>query len=401
VSAASEGPVSAFEAAALFADLSKTRVLILGVSGGPDSTALLWLAARWRARRKHGPTLIAVTVDHGLRPESAREARVVKRLAHELDVTHRTVRWSGKKPASGIQQAARDARYRLLADAARKAGARHVLTAHTLDDQAETVLFRLARGSGIAGLKGMLREGPLPVLGGTPSPLVGEGWGGGVSASAKLGNKSPSGLASLGHLPHKGGGGTESAASSDPLLVRPLLSIPKSRLLATLTAAKIPFADDPSNRDPRFTRPRLRELMPGLAAEGLDARRLSGFARRMARADQAIERAVDEAQVRLWVSAAGSVVFGRGFAELPPEISLRLLGRAVARLGNEGPVELGKLEALHAALASAMAQKGRSARFRRTLAGALVTLAGEITVERAPARRSGAKSRKGAFTKPC
>ncbi len=128
------------------------------MSGGPDSTALLWLAARWRARRKHGPTLIAVTVDHGLRPESAREARAVKRLAAKLDVAHRTVRWSGKKPETGIQQAAREARYRLLADAARKAGARHILTAHTLDDQAETVLFRLARGSGIAGLRGMARR---------------------------------------------------------------------------------------------------------------------------------------------------------------------------------------------------------------------------------------------------
>ncbi len=183
---------------------------------------------------------------------------------------------------------------------------------------------------------------------------------------------------------------------------RPSLSRhPKSRLLATLAAAKIPFADDPSNRDPRFTRPRLRELMPGLAAEGLDARRLSSFARRMARADQAIERAVDEAQVRLSrAPAGGSIVFGPGFTELPPEISLRLLGRAVAQVGNEGPVELGKLEALHAALAAARAQEGRSARFRRTLAGALVTLAGEITVERAPPRRSGAKPGKGAFTKP-
>jgi tRNA(Ile)-lysidine synthase len=329
--------------------------MILAVSGGPDSTALLWLAARWRARCKHGPKLIAVTVDHGLRPESAREARAVKRLAHKLGVAHRTLRWSGKKPESGIQQAAREARYRLLADAARKAGARHILTAHTLDDQAETVLFRLARGSGIAGLRGMGREAPVPSFRG----------------------------------------------AVDSCLVRPLLEIPKSRLLATLAAAKIPFADDPSNRDPRFTRPRLRELMPGLAAEGLDARRLSSFARRMARADQAIERAVDEAQARLSrASAAGSVVFSSGFVELPPEISLRLLGRAVAQVGNEGPVELGKLEALAAALAAAMARKGRSARFRRTLAGALVTLAGEITVERAPPRRLGAKSRKGAFTKP-
>ncbi|MEA2871782.1 MAG: tRNA(Ile)-lysidine synthase, partial [Hyphomicrobiales bacterium] len=140
------------------------------MSGGPDSTALLWLAARWRAWRKHAPTLIAVTVDHGLRPESAREARAVKRFAHKLDVAHRTLRWSGKKPASGIQQAAREARYRLLAGAARKAGARHILTAHTLDDQAETVLFRLARGSGIAGLRGMRAVTPLAPL---PSPKRG------------------------------------------------------------------------------------------------------------------------------------------------------------------------------------------------------------------------------------
>ena len=152
MSAASEAPVSVSEAAALFADLSEAAALILAVSGGPDSTALLWLAARWRARRKHGPKLIAVTIDHGLREESAREALAVKRLAKKLKVEHRTLRWTGAKPKTGIQEAARAARYRLLADAARKAGARHILTAHTLDDQAETVLFRLARGSGISGI---------------------------------------------------------------------------------------------------------------------------------------------------------------------------------------------------------------------------------------------------------
>jgi tRNA(Ile)-lysidine synthase len=188
-------------------------------------------------------------------------------------------------------------------------------------------------------------------------------------------------------------------------LLRPLLDIAKSRLLATLAAAKIPFADDPSNRDPRFTRPRLRELLPALAAEGLDARRLASFARRMARADAAIEQAVDHAQVSLsparW--GTGPITLSAGFADLPAEISLRLLGRAIAQIGNEGPVELGKLEALHAALVAAITPKRRAARFRRTLAGALVTFAGGITVERAPARRRGptsdGKQRKGAFTK--
>jgi tRNA(Ile)-lysidine synthase len=353
-----DSPVSEAEAATLFGALSEFPLLILAVSGGPDSTALMWLAARWRDGLKRPPKLIAVTVDHGLRPESAREARSVKRLAERLEVAHRTLRWSGEKPRTGIQEAARNARYRLLADAARKAGARHVLTAHTLDDQAETVLFRLARGSGLSGLKGM---------------------------------------APLAHLPAGGEPGLT--------LMRPLLSIPKSRLVATLAAAKISFADDPSNRDPRFTRPRLRDLMPSLAAEGLDAGRLAALARRMARADRAIERAVDEAVARLSLppNTGGPIVFSAGFADLPAEIALRALGRAIARVGDERPVELGKLETLCAALQAAGAPKGRGTRFRRTLAGAVVTQnCGGLTVERAPARKPNGKllARKGVFTKP-
>jgi len=378
--------ISDSEAAALFADLSDLPTLILAVSGGPDSTALLWLVARWRDALMHPPKLIAVTIDHGLRKESAREALAVKKLARKLGVAHRTLRWTGKKPRTGIQEAARHARYRLLADAARKAGARHILTAHTLDDQAETVLFRLARGSGIAGLRGMGRDTQLSFRG---------------AAQRRARNPySRAGVMDSGLTPSACPGMT------NLLLIRPFLGVSKSRLIATLAAARIPFADDPSNRDPRFTRPRLRELMSGLAAEGLDARRLAAFARRMARADQAIERAVDEAAARLsrkTSPTAGPIVFSSGFADLPAELALRLLGRAIAACGHEGPVELGKLEALHADLAAAMAKKGAPVRFRRTLAGALMTFAGEITVERAPARRSGlpagAKRRKAAFTK--
>src|SRR5437764_3832920 len=99
--------ISATEAAALFADLSDAPVLILAVSGGPDSTALLWLAARWRAGAKQGPKLIAVTVDHGLRKESARGVLGVKRLAKKLGIEHRTLRWTGKKPKTSIQEGAR------------------------------------------------------------------------------------------------------------------------------------------------------------------------------------------------------------------------------------------------------------------------------------------------------
>jgi len=339
---AADRPVRSAEAAALFADLAPSAAIVLAVSGGPDSTALLWLAARWRARLKRGPKLVAVTVDHGLRPGSVDEAKAVKRLARELKVEHRTVRWAGTKPATGIQAAARAARYRLLVAAARRAGAGHILTAHTLDDQAETVLIRLSRGSGLTGLAGMARVMPLDVAPSRKDRL----W-----------------------------------------LVRPFLAIPKTRLIATARAAKIPFADDPSNADPRFTRARLRKVMPLMAAEGLDAGKLALLARRAARADAAIEAAVARvvASLTQW-SNSGPIILDRSaFAELPGEVALRVLGQAIARVGDEGPVALGKLEALFDALGTWRDRAGT--RFRRTLAGAVVTLdARRLVVERAPAR---------------
>jgi tRNA(Ile)-lysidine synthase len=153
-----KSPISARQAKSLFADWKNAQALVLAVSGGPDSVALMWLAARWRNALSRGPRLLAVTVDHGLRQEAAREARDVKRLARTLGVAHRTMRWTGVKPKAGIPAAARAARYRLLASVARSSGASHVLTAHTRDDQAETLLMRLLRGSGIGGLAAMARE---------------------------------------------------------------------------------------------------------------------------------------------------------------------------------------------------------------------------------------------------
>jgi tRNA(Ile)-lysidine synthase len=350
---AAADPVSAADARSLFSDLTSVPALILAVSGGPDSTALMVLAARWRAALGRGPALFAVTVDHGLRPGSGAEARAVKRLAAALGVAHRTLRWSGEKPATGLPEKARAARYRLLAAAARKAGAAHILTAHTLDDQAETVLFRLARGSGLTGLGAMARETPLAADG---VPLAAPG---------------PAALT----------------------LVRPFLGLPKARLLATLRAAKIPFADDPSNRDPRFTRARLRELLPRLAPEGLDAQRLALLARRLRRADAAIEAAVDRAAAELAPPDGARMRLDAGaWAGLAAELRLRLLARAIARFGEEGAIELAKLEACEEALAAALRERP-SARFRRTLAGAMVTLAGgALTIERAPPRRKPPKS---------
>ena len=198
--------------------------------------------------------------------------------------------------------AAREARYRLLAQAASASGATHILTAHTRDDQAETLLMRMLRGSGIAGLSAMARQSERDGV-----------W-----------------------------------------LARPLLDVPKSQLIATLNKAKIGFADDPTNRDATYTRPRLRALMPALAEEGGDARNLARLASRLARANAALEVLVDGAERYLALRARSDAArFGfdaSAFAGLPEEIRLRLLMRAIDRVGHEGPAELGKVEALLAAL---------------------------------------------------
>src|SRR3954453_11860775 len=100
-------PISVAQAKRLFADWKSAPAIVLAVSGGPDSIALMWLAARWRRTLARGPRLVAVTVDHGLRAEAAREARDVKRLARSLDLPHRTLRWNGTKPETGVPAAAR------------------------------------------------------------------------------------------------------------------------------------------------------------------------------------------------------------------------------------------------------------------------------------------------------
>jgi tRNA(Ile)-lysidine synthase len=342
-------PISARDAKRLFADFRSAPALVIAVSGGPDSVALMWLLARWRKALARGPRLVAVTVDHGLRPEAAAEAREVKRLARTLALEHRTKHWTGEKPNSGVPAAAREARYGLLAEAARGVGATHILTAHTRDDQAETLLMRLLRGSGIAGLSAMARI-------------------------------------------------TERDGLS---LARPLLDVAKSQLTATLKRAAIGFADDPTNRDMAFTRPRLRALLPKLAAEGGDARALARLAARLARANAAVDLFADGAERYLALKQATApvgdarVFDAEAFAALPDEIRLRLLVRAINRFGHEGPAELGKVERLLAMLDEAVqgtsAARGAvptAARVKQTLAGALISVEkGQIRIAPAPARR--------------
>lgn len=372
-------PITAAELPTLFHDLERAAALVLAVSGGPDSTALMILATRWRDMLEAPPDLVAVTVDHGLRKNARHEAAAVAKLARKLKIAHRTLRWTGKKPKTGIQQAARAARYRLLAQAAREAHANFILTAHTRDDQAETVLIRMARGSGLAGLAAMQRVVVLPY------PSLERATMRSAIGKESIENETSTRRAKQGGL-FLAGGDMEAQAI---LLFRPLLDIPKSRLIATLKAAKLSFADDPSNRDPRFTRARLRGLIPALEAEGLTSERLALLARRLKRADSALQTATDRAEAEVIIESAkpGTITFNAvAFARLASEIALRLLSRAITSVGDEGPVELAKLEGLHDVLTGT--QRSGIGHLRRSLAGAIVTLQpGSILIERAPPRR--------------
>ncbi|MGV8840798.1 MAG: tRNA lysidine(34) synthetase TilS [Bauldia sp.] len=325
-------PLSDAEADALLADLGGRAAVVLAVSGGADSLALLDLVRRWTDRRASPPAVVVLTVDHGLRPESGSEAAAVAVIAAARGLAHETLRWTGPKPATGIEAAAREARYALLAGAAQRAGADVLVTAHHRDDQAETVLMRLGRGSGIAGLGGMRRRRVLD---------------GGV------------------------------------ILFRPFLDIPKGRLVATARAAGFTPAEDGMNADLRFARARLRRLTPALAAEGIDAAALVRAAGQFRRADAALSGIARAFLERTLVAnALGMARLPRGpFSAEPEEIRLRALASVIAAVGGSGeaPGEE-KVAALDRAAAAVTP-------FRRTLGGAVIrTSGGDLVFHREPGR---------------
>jgi len=250
----------------------------VAVSGGPDSLALLLLAAAAR------PGCVeAATVDHALRPESRAEAEMVAGVCERVGVPHAilTLEWP-TRPGSNLQARAREGRYRLLGEWALERGLATIATAHHLDDQAETLLMRLARGAGVGGL-GATRAS---------RPLI---------AGVRL--------------------------------VRPLLGWRKAELAALVARARIRPVDDPSNRDPRHDRVRMRQWLK--RADWADPERLAASAAWLNEADEALDWALAPlADTRVTRDGASLVVDPSG---VPRELQRRLLLAAFAELGAPRP----------------------------------------------------------------
>jgi tRNA(Ile)-lysidine synthase len=257
--------------------------------------------------------LTVLTVDHGLRPGSAAEARQVGQWCRGLGLAHHTLNWTGASSGSGIQARARKARYDLMADWCNANAATALLTAHTRDDQAETVLMRLLRTDSIDSLAGI--------------PQFGH-WHG---------------------LP----------------LIRPLLPCRRADLRDYLKALGQDWIEDPSNEDTRFERVRLRRLMPALAETGLTVERLVG----LAQSCREIGDAIGTSAAR-WCRANVEQEPGlcrlpaAGFSSLPLALRVRILGDVIAHFGGGGSPERAELERLAAAMAGGTLS-------RRTLGGAL------------------------------
>lgn len=259
--------------------LPKKASLAVACSGGADSMALTLLLAEYC--RKSGNKLMAITVDHGLREESAGEAKQVGKWLKQHGAAHVVLKWEGKKPTRNIQETAREARYALMADYCHANKIHHLLLAHHQDDQAETFLLRLARGSGVDGLACMAAETQMYGI----------------------------------------------------TLLRPLLDISKAELIAYLKTKKQKYVEDPSNEKLIYDRVKMRKALPMLAELGLTPQRLVSTAQAMQRARQALEAETNA------VLRRSCVFFDEGYATLKPfeaedEIALRVMAHLVMKIGG-------------------------------------------------------------------
>jgi tRNA(Ile)-lysidine synthase len=286
----------------------------LAVSGGGDSTAMMVLAAEWAEQSGRGSPSVLV-VDHRLRKDSTLQAAAVVSQANALGLEAQVLTWLGRKPASDIESVARAARYRLLSDWCRSRGVESLYLGHTLEDQAETFLLRMARGSGVDGLAAMSRVSAFP-----------------------------------------------QAGCEALRLVRPLLAVPRARLRALLVERNVPWQEDPMNTDPRFARARLRMAWPEIEHLGLSATRIAQAAGHLSRARAALDHETEMFLARASRRYdAGVLLDGAALAALQDEIGLRALARVLMQV-CEQPYRprMERLERLMATIRTGALGKGRT-----------------------------------------
>jgi tRNA(Ile)-lysidine synthase len=294
-----------FPATALFDGLAGETSVAIAVSGGSDSVALLRLAHKAGFKG-----LVALTVDHGLRAESAAEANQVTQWCDDLGIEHHVLRWEGAKPSTGLQAKARAARYDAMTGFCATRGIRSLLTAHTLDDQAETFVMRAARTDSLAALAGIWPETM---------------WNG-------------------------------------IRVLRPLLSVRRDSLRAWLTACGQGWIDDPSNEDSRFERVRVRKALGARNIEtfavNADAAR-DGFRRIDATSDDWINASVERRPESHFVFARVALL------SQPKPIQFAVLSKLVGKSGDGQPLMTTEVNRLVAALDQPQ---------RRTLGNAVIAI---------------------------
>lgn len=271
------------------------QVIAVAVSGGPDSMALLYLLSQAAGRTK----IHALTFDHDLRPESGGEANQVGKWVKDWpNVEHHILKWKGDKPETAIMENARDARYAQMAKWCAKHDVGELWLGHHQTDQAETFLFRLAKGSGLDGLGAMAERQPY--------------------------------------------------AKTGLLLLRPMLNVSKKDIEAFCKARKIPHVIDPTNHNLKYARSRLRQALPVLEAEGLSENRLAATIHRLGRARQALDYYADKlARQAVILGEDQSSIKMKPLLAAPMETRIRVIRRALDTMdgGGYGP-RLDRLEEL-------------------------------------------------------
>lgn len=256
----------------------KGKIVAAGVSGGADSLALVF------GLKEAGCKVVALTVDHGLRQESSQEAEYVARLMQENGIEHHILCWKGIKPLKGVEEAARKERYRLMFEFCNKHNIEYLATGHHLRDQAETFLLRLARGSGVFGLSGIL-------------PL---------------------------------------SRREGITIIRPQLDKTPEEFKNFLQKRKIKWVEDPMNEDEDFARVKIRKFLPKLADIGIDEKRLAETAATLSKTRAFIEDEVDKF-IKNYVRCYEGIAFNLSWKRLKNlhhEIALPLVGSLIREISR-------------------------------------------------------------------